>query len=58
VPVLALTGFGRPEDITRAQNEGFFTHLTKPFDVKALGEILQRVPARRRSNQSVSVPPP
>ena len=51
VPVLALTGFGRPEDITRAQNEGFFTHLTKPFDVKALGEILQRVPSRRRSSQ-------
>jgi PAS domain S-box-containing protein len=51
VPVLALTGFGRPEDIRRAQTEGFFTHLTKPFDVKALGEILQRVQPRRRSSQ-------
>lgn len=48
LPVLALTGFGRPEDIKRAQTEGFFTHLTKPFDPKALAEILQRVPARRR----------
>ena len=51
VPVLALTGFGRPEDIRRAETEGFFTHLTKPFDVKALAEILQRVPQRRRSSQ-------
>jgi PAS domain S-box-containing protein len=51
VPVLALTGFGRPEDIKRAETEGFFTHLTKPFDVKALAEILQRVPQRRRSSQ-------
>src|SRR5256714_4359070 len=51
VPVLALTGFGRPEDIRRAETEGFFTHLTKPFDVKALAEILQRVPPRRRSSQ-------
>jgi PAS domain S-box-containing protein len=57
VPVLALTGFGRPEDIQRAETEGFFTHLTKPFDVKTLGEILQRVPPRRRSHQSESVPP-
>ena len=51
VPVLALTGFGRPEDIRRAETEGFFTHLTKPFDVKALAEILQRVQPRRRSSQ-------
>src|SRR2546423_4360070 len=51
VPVLALTGFGRPEDIRRAETEGFFTHLTKPFDVKALAEILQRVSPRRRSSQ-------
>jgi PAS domain S-box-containing protein len=54
VPVLALTGFGRPEDIRRAETEGFFTHLTKPFDVKVLAEILQRVPQRRRSSQASS----
>lgn len=48
VPVLALTGFGRPEDIERAESEGFFTHLTKPFDPKMLAEILQKVPVRRR----------
>ncbi len=48
VPVLALTGFGRPEDINRAQNEGFFSHLTKPFDLTKLSEILKNVPMRKR----------
>ena len=48
LPVLALTGFGRPEDIERAQSEGFFSHLTKPFNVSTLTEILQKLPLRRR----------
>src|SRR5262249_26955074 len=48
LPVLALTGFGRPEDIERAQSEGFFSHLTKPFNVTTLSEILQKLPMRRR----------
>lgn len=43
VPVLALTGYGRPEDIERAQREGFFSHVTKPFDVHALLQILKRM---------------
>jgi PAS domain S-box-containing protein len=40
LPVLALTGFGRPEDTERACAAGFFSHLTKPFDLEALLEIL------------------
>jgi two-component system CheB/CheR fusion protein len=51
VPVLALTGFGRPEDIHRAQNEGFFSHLTKPFDLSTLSQILARIPSRRSNGQ-------
>jgi two-component system, chemotaxis family, CheB/CheR fusion protein len=47
VPVLALTGFGRPEDISRAQSEGFFSHLTKPFDLGALSQILEKISSRR-----------
>ena len=47
VPVLALTGFGRPEDLERAEAEGFFSHLTKPLDVNALVEILSKIPAAR-----------
>jgi two-component system CheB/CheR fusion protein len=47
VPVLAITGFGRPEDIERAEAEGFFSHLTKPLDVNALVEVLSKIPAAR-----------
>lgn len=36
VRVIALTGFGREEDIQKARNEGFFAHVTKPLDVEAL----------------------
>ena len=33
VPVVALTGFGRSEDVERAHAAGFQAHLTKPLDV-------------------------
>ncbi len=46
IPVLALTGFGRVEDVNRAQAEGFFSHVTKPIDLSELVEILQKLPAR------------
>lgn len=48
VPVLALTGFGRPEDIERAKAEGFFSHVTKPFELEALIGVLQKLPKKRR----------
>src|SRR5215208_315485 len=34
VPILALTGFGRPEDVERARAAGFYSHITKPFDLR------------------------
>ena len=43
VPAVALTGFGRPEDVQRAATEGFYAHLTKPFDIQALTTLLQRL---------------
>jgi CheY-like chemotaxis protein len=46
VPVLALTGFGRAEDVQRAESEGFFSHVTKPIDLDKLVEILREIPAR------------
>jgi two-component system CheB/CheR fusion protein len=46
VPVLALTGFGRAEDVERAESEGFFSHVTKPIDLDKLVEILREIPAR------------
>ena len=44
VPAVALTGFGRPEDIQRASREGFFAHLTKPFDIQTLASLLKKIP--------------
>lgn len=32
IPAIALTGFGRTEDVERARLAGFTTHLTKPLD--------------------------
>jgi PAS domain S-box-containing protein len=44
VPAIALTGFGRPEDVQRASDEGFHAHLTKPFDIETLATLLQNLP--------------
>ena len=53
VPAVALTGFGRPEDVQRACNEGFYAHLTKPFDIQTLASILQKMP-RQTATKRVS----
>ena len=47
IPVLALTGFGRPEDIERARAAGFHSHVTKPFELETLMDVLQKLPKRR-----------
>lgn len=52
VPVLALTGFGRPEDIERAKIAGFFSHITKPFHLEEFAAKLQAVPNKRRKGAS------
>jgi two-component system CheB/CheR fusion protein len=52
LPAVALTGFGRPEDVQRAYDEGFFAHLTKPFDIQALACLLQKMPRHRAARQS------
>ena len=44
LPAVALTGFGRPEDVQRARENGFYAHLTKPFDIQSLATLLQKVP--------------
>lgn len=36
VRVIALTGFGREEDVEQARSEGFVAHVTKPLDIEAL----------------------
>lgn len=47
LPAVALTGFGRPEDVQRASDKGFYAHLTKPFDIQSLAMLLQTVPRTR-----------
>jgi len=49
LPTVALTGFGRPEDVQRAANEGFRAHLTKPFDIQALAALLQKLRRQKKS---------
>ncbi|HSL54251.1 MAG TPA: ATP-binding protein [Pyrinomonadaceae bacterium] len=48
LPAVALTGFGRPEDVQRASEKGFYAHLTKPFDIQRLASLLQQVPRMTR----------
>ncbi len=52
VPVIALTGFGRAEDVDRAHAEGFMSHVTKPIDVNSLVETLSKLPAKNRQSAS------
>jgi two-component system, chemotaxis family, CheB/CheR fusion protein len=51
VPVLALTGFGRQEDIKRAQDAGFFSLITKPFELETLIDVLRKLPKRLAEKQ-------
>jgi len=43
VPVVAITGFGRSDDIERARAAGFYSHLTKPVNLQALANLLQQL---------------
>ncbi|HTR41679.1 MAG TPA: PAS domain S-box protein [Pseudomonadales bacterium] len=37
---IALTGFGREQDISRSQEAGFIAHLTKPVRIESLDDVL------------------
>ena len=39
--LVALTGYGQPDDRRRAEQAGFDTHLVKPVDPDALVKLLQ-----------------
>ncbi len=43
IPVVALTGRGRPQDRERTRAAGFREHLVKPVTVEALEELLGRL---------------
>ncbi|MBK7863521.1 MAG: response regulator [Archangiaceae bacterium] len=42
VKMVALSGYGQPEDKARALRAGFDAHLTKPVDLDSLHEVMAR----------------
>jgi two-component system, chemotaxis family, CheB/CheR fusion protein len=55
VPVVAITGFGRTDDIERARAAGFYSHLTKPLNIQALADVLDQL-ARHRRGRGTDTP--
>jgi signal transduction histidine kinase len=39
--VVAVTGWGQPEDRSRSRSAGFDHHLVKPIDMKALAQVIE-----------------
>jgi two-component system CheB/CheR fusion protein len=44
--LVALTGYGLPEDQRRAADAGFGTHLIKPATIDRIQEVIARAPQR------------
>jgi two-component system CheB/CheR fusion protein len=53
VRVIALTGFGREEDIRQVREEGFVAHITKPPDVEMLLGFVRTLSAHNYTNHQV-----
>jgi signal transduction histidine kinase/ActR/RegA family two-component response regulator len=49
VVLVAVSGFGLPDDKRRALESGFDEHITKPADVKDIENVLRRFPPRNSS---------
>lgn len=50
--LIAVTGYGRPEDIARAKDAGFDHHLLKPVSIPALLSLLESVHGKRDTGSS------
>ena len=46
IVLIALTGYGRPEDRLRAKDAGFDQHLVKPIDPLKLADIIATISSR------------
>jgi two-component system, chemotaxis family, CheB/CheR fusion protein len=57
VPVIAITGFGRSDDIDRARAAGFYAHLTKPLNLETLSAILDQLARHKLGRGSTSDQP-
>jgi two-component system CheB/CheR fusion protein len=42
VALIAISGYGRPEDRARCQAAGFDDHLTKPVDLRTIERTIAR----------------
>jgi signal transduction histidine kinase/ActR/RegA family two-component response regulator len=49
VVLVAVSGFGQPDDKRRAIEAGFDDHITKPADVNDIENVLKRFPPRERA---------
>lgn len=52
--LVALTGYGQPEDRRRTAEAGFDEHLTKPVDLEALHAVLGRLAAASEATRDAS----
>jgi signal transduction histidine kinase/ActR/RegA family two-component response regulator len=44
LPAIAMSGYGTDEDLERSRKSGFFIHLTKPVDIRALEAAIAAAP--------------
>jgi CheY-like chemotaxis protein len=49
ISLVALTGYGQPDDRRRALEAGFDVHLTKPVDTERLEEIIAALGKKKRN---------
>ena len=42
VQIIAVSGYGRPDDLRRSREAGIDEHLVKPLDWKVLANLLER----------------
>lgn len=42
-PAIALTGFGREDDVMASMEAGFDAHVTKPIDIQVLVDMLEKM---------------
>ena len=51
---IAMTGFGRAEDLEQCREAGFDTHLTKPVDIEDLRGLIGALPSRAKESLPAS----
>jgi CheY-like chemotaxis protein len=57
IQLVAMSGYGQPDDVRRAQEAGFDRHLTKPVDPRRLASALRDINLGDRADGAVSGPP-